>query len=687
MPWVLGRAVLGLTVLLAGGQVAVAVVSREPLISPHHLADGFPLVTLACLVGATIGALIVSRYPRHRIGWLLLVGQCGTAFGLAAQSYGRTVLDGDLGPAHVGHLAVWVAQPVDAVFAVTMLAALFLLAPDGRLVSPPWAWALGACVLGVLMHWTATLSVAPSGLDGDGATATSGLAIRLLGGLAFLPILCAVVAGMAAVIVRRHRATGDERQQLGWVSLAAAALAVGVVVAVVAGLVGVPNWVAILPLMAAYLSVPVLTGVAILRFRLYDLDIIVSRAIALTVVSGAVAAGYVAIVVFLGRVVDAPAEGTFWPSLMATALVALGVQPLRRRVLLVADHLVFGRRAAPYVTLMEFSRRLSETPSSGDLLARVAESIGRTLGAERVAIAVTAPSSAAELSIWPASATFTPSPELVVPITDFGERLGTMSIAMPPGGSVRGEEERVLQDFTAQLGRAVRTMRLESELADHVGELAAQAEEMAASGSRLRIAQAAGRLRFEGAVSQEVLPHLARLPEQLRSAAAEPAHASADIMSMIESTHLALTSLRRLTRGVFPAQLGQRGLAAALSSQLSLTGLGKILHIEDDEAAQRFVPRFETALYFCGIEFLRELRPPEEVTLSGRHGWLTLRISGRGANGIAARTRHRADRVAALGGDAEITIRDRTATLSVRVPVPGPGESADSEDAGPRCYP
>jgi GAF domain-containing protein len=675
-----------LTCVSVAVQVTTLVLSNDPVISRTHLGDAFPLVTLACVVGAGIGALVVSRYPAHRIGWLLVAGMFGTALGLAAQGYGRAALEGDLGSAPGAHLAVWVSRLFDATFAVAMLAALFLLAPNGRLLSRRWRWAMGALLAGVILHLLRAVVTRPSELDADGAV-TSGKAplVDLLTVPAVLVLFTTVVAGGVSLLLRLRRSAGVERQQLRWVAAAAGGLALGVAVAVVAGLLGVPNWLSVLPLMLAYLCVPLFTGVAILRFHLYEIDVIISRAIVLAVLSGLVAVGYVAVVVLLGQVVDDPAEGTFWPSLMLTALVAIGVQPLRRRVVQLADRVVYGARAAPYEALADFSDGLQESPTPEDLLPRVAESVGRAVGARHVQISVSLPGVEAASAAWPADRPPWLLPDLVVPVADREDVLGVVEVTMPPGRSVRAHEERLLHDFAAQLGRALRNLRLESELAEWVQELAAQADELAASSRRLLSAQAAGRQRFEAALDREVLPHLVALPRDLVAAAQASRLGPHTVNRMVARTNDALEALRTLTRGVFPAQLTHRGLVPTLSSQLGQAGLAGILRVDDTVATARFDTGVETALYFCAVEFLRELDPPELVQLAARDGTLVLEASGRGTPGLGARTGHLADRVAPLGGTVLITGAEH-ATLRVEVPfgsdlglVPEPGQGLGVE--------
>jgi hypothetical protein len=675
----------GLTCCLALAQVTLIAVSERRLVSTRNLADGFPIVTLAAVAGAAIGALIVSRYPRHRVGWLLVVGQLGTAFGVAVQAYAHEALSGRLRGAPGAHVAVWLSIQTGAIFAVTLLAVLFLIAPDGRLLSRRWRPALAVTIGGLLLDWTAVATVAPSALDENGSvrggTPWQVDALVLVGA-------GAVGVGLATgtlLLVRRFRAAvGEERGQLAWIASAAAGLATGLALAVVLGLLGLPNWLSVLPLMLAYLCVPVCTGVAILRFRLYDIDVIVSRAIVLAMLSAVVAAAYVLVVLVTSSMVDAPAEGAFWPSLLATALVALGVQPARRRLSQLADRLVYGAQAAPYEALADFSRRLTER-SLDTLVPRVAEAVGRAVSARHVAISVEVPGRDRARICWPEGSRL--PTDVVLPVVSGGQVLGAVAVAMPPGRSLRASETRLLDDFTLQLGRAFAHVRLESELAAQVEALAVQARELEASAHRLRSAQAAGRDRFGSAIRREVLPHLVHLPGRLATLEARSLRgippSEADLAPLAAGTTQALSALRTVTRGVFPAQLEHRGLVPALVSQLEeagLTGLAEELREQPSPSTRRFGARTESAAYFCTLEFVRELDPPEDVAVTVVGDLLTVTVAGRAKATVRSGTRHLADRVEALGGSLRIGLSAGRATMLVSLPVGSDGREPHVEE-------
>src|SRR5688572_3587379 len=181
--------------------------------------------------------------------------------------------------------------------------------------------------------------------------------------------------------------------------------------------------------MVAYLRVPLFTGVAILRYRLYHIDIFINRAITLAALSGFVTVGYIALVVLIGELFPLT-RGLFWPSLLATALVALAFQPVRKKAERLADRLVYGARAAPYVELAEFSKRLQESPDTDDLLRRVAEAAARAVGARRVSIRVDVPGRAPTEAGWPDDRGSGSGPTELRPVVDGEGRLGSLSLTM-----------------------------------------------------------------------------------------------------------------------------------------------------------------------------------------------------------------------------------------------------------------
>ena len=217
----------------------------------------------------------------------------------------------------------------------------------------------------------------------------------------------AVVLGAISIFKRLRVARGEARQQLRWLAAGAVVVAALFVLTFTGALVLARGSTLIyLVLYLAYIFVFVAVGIAILRYRLYDIDVILSRAIVLAVLAVFVTVGYIAVVVAIGSVLtvvgsaDNPESALFWPSLVATALIATAFQPLRRHVLRLADRLVYGRRAVPYEALADLSRELADRPTRESLPARVAEATGRAVGAASAVAIVGAPGASMTRGTW-----------------------------------------------------------------------------------------------------------------------------------------------------------------------------------------------------------------------------------------------------------------------------------------------
>jgi GAF domain-containing protein len=427
------------------------------------------------------------------------------------------------------------------------------------------------------------------------------------------------------------------------------------------------------PLFLAYLAFPVCTAVAVLRHRLFDIDLIVNRALVVTLATALVAAGYVLVVVVVGLAVG---EGTggFWPSLLATAVVAMAFQPLRRRVVRLADRLAFGASAAPYEALADFSRRVGESPDPSRLLPALAEAAGTAVNARRATARLPIPGGTDHVATWPAVATQRGAGTQVdVPVVDRGEPLGTLSVELPAGRDLRPDETRLLQDLADQASIAFRNARLSAELAERVEQLDRHTAELAESRRRLITAGDAERSRLERRIAQEVAPHLRPLPVRLE----ELAHATngalptSQLPPLVASSAAALEALREITRGVFPAQLSRVGLEPALGSLLGRSG-GRLV-TEPSASGRRFDHRLEAATYFCVAEAVRDMSAAVEVVLRVEDDELRLQISGCEPGRLADDAMR--DRVETVGGTVTHRTVDGATVLDVRVPAQVPARA------------
>jgi hypothetical protein len=344
--------------------------------------------TLAGLTASLVGLVLASRRPRHPVGWLLLtLGLCLATSGAAAGyvPYGLVLRPGALPAAHV----VARLYPTVTNAALAALGFILLLTPTGAPPSPRWrwwAWGLAAATAVLL----AAATIAPGSLDPEALMAGGPQEFRAFGGTlrlanqaALAAAILTVLAGTLSLVVRFRHAHGVERQQLRWVALAAALMGVAILavaVLVTAGAVDLAGWVAVLCLVL----LPLATGAAILRYRLYDLDRIISRTLAYGLLTVLLGGGYAVVVLGLGQLL-----GRRSPSVVvagATLAVAALFQPARRRVQAVVDRRFNRRRSDAARTVQAFGARLRQQVDLDALTSELLVVVEETMQPTQVAL-------------------------------------------------------------------------------------------------------------------------------------------------------------------------------------------------------------------------------------------------------------------------------------------------------------
>jgi hypothetical protein len=310
----------------------------------------------AMVAGATVGAVLAGRRPRHPVGWLLL----GIALSLSATAaiaqyfvYGLLVRPGALPGARYAALY----QPATAFTALTLIGFVLLLTPTGSLPSPRWRWwARVMAATPVLLLLVVTVAGGP--VDPRFQALGGPFDLRGLGGTllaanqaALAVTTLAMVAAAGSLVGRFRRARGLERLQLRWLALAAVLVALAGV-AVLAGLaLGVTSATILVSLAVgcSLIILPVATGAAVLRYRLYDLDRIVSRTLAYGLLTVLLGLAYAAVVLGLGRLLP---QGSSLAVAAATLAVAAIFQPARRRLQAAVDRR-FNRRRHDAARMIE----------------------------------------------------------------------------------------------------------------------------------------------------------------------------------------------------------------------------------------------------------------------------------------------------------------------------------------------
>jgi hypothetical protein len=341
---------------------------------------------LAMVSGATVGAVLASRRPRHPVGWLLLALDLSlTATAAAAQylTWGLLVRPG----ARQGAGLVARYYPAIGFTALTLIGFVLLLTPTGKLPSPGWrCWARAMVAAPILLLGVVTLAGGP--LDPRYQALGGPFDLRGLGGillaanqLALAVTTLAVVAAAGSLVGRFRRARGVERLQLRWVAWAAVLVVLGGVVVLVALAVGVRGATALLgwAVGVSLAVLPVAIGAAILRYRLYDLDRIISRTLAYGLLTIVLGLAYAGVPLGLGRLL--PLNSSLVVA-AATLAVAAVVQPARRRIQQAVDRR-FNRRRHDAARLTEaFGARLRDQvdldPLTAELLAVVDQTMQPT---------------------------------------------------------------------------------------------------------------------------------------------------------------------------------------------------------------------------------------------------------------------------------------------------------------------
>jgi hypothetical protein len=355
-----------------------------------QLTPGTASPVLTVLSAGTVGAVLASRRPRHPVGWLLLalaLSLVATAAAAQYLVYGLLVHPGALPGARYAALY----YPATVFTALALIGFVLLLTPTGSLPSPRWRWwARGMVAAPVVLLMVVTL--APGPLDPRYQAVGGPFDFRGLSGavlvanqVALAVTLLAVVVAAGSLVVRFRRARGTERQQLRWVALAAAlmVLAAAVVLAgLAAGVQGAPGvlgWAG----GAGVAVVPVAIAAAILRYRLYDLDRIISRALAYGLLTVLLGGGYAGVVLALGGLLG---RSSSLAVAVATLAVAAVFQPARRRIQRAVDRRFNRRRYDAAQTIQAFSARLRQQVDLDTLTAELLGVVEQTMQPTRMSL-------------------------------------------------------------------------------------------------------------------------------------------------------------------------------------------------------------------------------------------------------------------------------------------------------------
>ncbi|MBA3249352.1 MAG: hypothetical protein H0T66_03360 [Geodermatophilaceae bacterium] len=428
---------------------------------------------------------------------------------------------------------------------------------------------------------------------------------------------------------------------------------------------------------AVSIMVPLAVILGVMRYRLWDIDRLFSRALRYGILTVFVTAAYTAIVLIVSAVLGRRAQaGTVIPGL-ATCLVAVAFQPIRERVRRAADRLVYGRREDPEQLLSELAREVAAAPSGSDLLSRVAEGVGRGLRATGCRVSVHT-AGGEEARDWIDDTARHPSRwDIAVPVVHLSQTIGALSLRRAAGERLNVHERRILTDLARQAGPALVTVQLNADLRHRLAETSKLAGRLQESCRQVVATAARERRRLERDIHDGAQQQLLAL--RLALGAVEGWDAAA-VEALEDRLAHARESLLEMARGVSPPILAQSGLAVAIHeaaqnhparSSLRAVGLENV----------RFPRQVETAAYFCCLEALNNCArhapgSPVHVDMRLAGGDLVVEVSDAGPGfdpaqcGSGTGLAGVAERLAAVGGRLEISASPGTgSTVTVRLPA------------------
>ena len=663
----------------------------------------------AAVLYATLGALVVRR-AGNIIGWMLLGIGAGQAIMSLASAYAVLGIThpGTLpAPELVGLLAEWSFVPV-----LTGLGFMLLLFPSGSLPSPRWRPFAGLGLLATALTMigfvvrprlvalpspgdTSLMFENPLGIRSLGPVLSTVL-IGTINGLAVLGTV--IVAAAFVSLTVRYRSGGREvRQQIKWIALAAAVVAASQLVALLAlaatgdasNPVTVTAYV-VVPVTALF-GIPAIITLAILKYGLYQIDVIINRAVQYGLLSAALTGVYAGIVIGIGTL--AGYAGGPVLTIAAAVTIALLFQPLRRRAQLFANRLVYGRRATPYQALSDFAGDMAGQLDLTEAVDKMVSVLAGATGADRAEAWIRVGAELRPAAIWPhgssssAAAALGPGGGLpafegasrAAAVTHGGELLGALSLQKPRNEPLTGTEDELLRHLASQAGLVLRNAALTAELRATIGELRA-------SRRRLVEAQDAERRKIERNLHDGAQQQLIALTIQLgllEESAGDPAAVRQITPAVKDGLRAALEDLRDLARGIYPPLLADQGLLPALQAQARKASLPVEI---DADSVGRFPQDTEAAVYFCTLEALQNITKYAHasratVGLSSSGGSLRFTVTDDGAGFDTAATRHgtglqgMADRLAALGGALHVRSQPgHGTTLTGQLPVSAPGQ-------------
>jgi signal transduction histidine kinase len=652
------------------------------ILQSYTAAGGHPLTVamiafpLPYLAFAVVGALVVWRLPNHRLGWLMCFTGLSLLLGLALITPGM-IFDRLPGEAGLAGAALYLVGHSLTTVAFGLIVLLLLLfpsgSPSGRLQQALLIMQIVAPILVLLANiiddpvlygdeavrnpfhlpWRVPVL---SFLDSPASFATFGLALS---------------ASALSIGLRYRRSDHVARLQIKWFMFAV----VGAGLFTLAdGLIqarlrygSLPEQIATVLYSAAWVAAVAAIGVAIVRYRLWAIDLLVSRALTYGVLFVLIAVVYGGVLLGLGTLVGQAAGLPL--ALAVTIAIAIAFQPARERLQRLANQIVYGHRAPPYQVLADFTERVAHTLQAAEVAPLMARVLAEGTGARSSAVWIHRKGEMELAATWPSDQE-APSPESAtrtVPVSHEGMPLGRLALWRTGEGLSR-IEQKLMDDLARQAGVVLRGVMLDEELRSRLKELQA-------SRRRLVEAQDRERRRLERDIHDGAQQQLVALSVSLEAETSGDPEQVARLEALRVEAVSALEMLRELSRGLAPPVLESQGLEGALASLARRAPIP----VEVEANVGRFGPEVEMAVYYCCAEALQNVAKHASarhasIRVNTTEGGLRFEVTddGRGFDGAVSGggsgLQNMRDRLGALGGELEVRTGAHGSTVAGSLP-------------------
>ena len=522
------------------------------------------------LLLALLGTLIIFAQPENRIGWVLscavfilaLAGLCEKYSVYAYVIYPERELP-------LRELALWIQHWMGMLTLALMFIALPLLFPNGRLPSKGWRWfarwAIGVtALLCFIMAFHPDVEIEgiflliENDLTNPYGIAALPKSLHLLLIPVWLLFLFTMPPAYISLVVRYRRADTITRQQIKWFAFWLGMVIMGFVVREFNPILHYSRDLTLaieIVLQLAILCLPIVLGISIFKYRLYDIDIVINRTLVYGLLTALIAGLYILIVGLLSSIFRTGDD--LFASLLAVGVVAVSFQDLRGRLQRGVNRLMFGQRDEPYSILSRLGQQLHTVAAAENLLPTIAETISTALKLSYTAITIRQH----DQYVMRASYGEARTPTHIVSLIYQNEHVGQLIVGQrSPGQALTPADERVLEDVARQMGAVVHAVRLTDDLQRSRERLVTTREE-----ERRRL-----RRDLHDGMGPVLASNTLKLDAAIELVESAPQSAIKLLSEIKAQSQDLVTDVRRLVYQLRPPMLDELGLLETLRSNISL---------------------------------------------------------------------------------------------------------------------